>query len=251
MLTTERFSNRVENYVKYRPHYPEKIVDYLTDEINFSSKKIVADIGSGTGILTELFLQNKNIVYAVEPNAAMRLKAEELLNNYSNFISVDGTAEHTKLENKSIDLIVAAQAFHWFDAQKTKQEFQRIAKQNAYVFLIWNERMVSSDFEKDYENLLLKYATDYTTVDHRNIYEEKIAEFFQPNNFSYAEFENEQIFDFGGLKGRLLSSSYIPNEHNENFDKMIKELHDLFQKHAVNNKVGFDYKTKLYFGKVE
>ncbi len=250
MNVTERFSSRVENYVKYRPHYTGKIINSLQEKISFSSSFVVADIGSGTGILTELFLKNGNIVFAVEPNAAMRLKAEELLKVYANFISIDAVAEQTTVADKTVDLIIAAQAFHWFDAVKTKIEFKRIAKQNAHVALLWNERLVLSGLEKQYENLILKYATDYTTVDHRNISEEKIAAFFNPNNFSYAEFDNEQIFDFEGMKGRLLSSSYISDEQNKDFDKMIDELHELFKTYSINNSVQFAYKTKLYLGKI-
>jgi len=247
---TERFSNRVDNYVKYRPHYPKEIISYLNTEINFNASFAVADIGSGTGILTELFLQNGNPVFAVEPNEAMRLKAEELFGNYKNFTSINGTAENTTIKNNSVDLIVAAQSFHWFDAIKTKEEFKRIAKPNAFAALIWNERQVESDFEKGYENFLLKYATDYSTVNHKNISEEKIGAFFYPGKFTVKAFENNQVFSFEGLKGRLLSSSYIPLENNDRFTLMINELKELFEKYQQKEEVFFNYITKVYSGKI-
>jgi SAM-dependent methyltransferase len=251
MDSTQRFSNRVENYVKYRPHYPKDIIAYLKPEINFDETFIVADIGSGTGILTEIFLQNKNKTIGVEPNAAMRLKAEEFLNKYANFTSIDATAESTTLENESVDLIVAGQAFHWFDGVKTKAEFQRIAKQNAYCVLIWNERLTASSFEKEYDSFLLKYATDYTSIDHRNITPEKIDKFFFPQPVKTAMFANKQVFDFDGLKGRLLSSSYIPNEENEKYFLMLKELNELFEKYQRNDTVEFKYETKLFLAKMK
>jgi SAM-dependent methyltransferase len=251
MDSTQRFSNRVDNYVKYRPHYPKQIIAYLNDAIGFNTSFIVADIGSGTGILSELFLQHGNKLIAVEPNAAMRLKAEELFSNYNNFISIDATAEETKLENETVDLIIAAQAFHWFDAEKTKKEFNRIAKQNAFCILIWNERLVESAFEKEYENFLLKYATDYASIDHKNITPQKIEAFFSPQIVTTATFDNEQIFDFEALKGRLLSSSYIPAEENEKYFLMIRELKILFEKFQTNDLVKFNYETKLFLGKVK
>lgn len=251
MNSTQRFSNRVENYVKYRPHYPKRIIDYLKTEIGFAENEIVADIGSGTGILTELFIKNNNKVYAIEPNAAMRLKAEELFENDSNFISVNATAEQTSLKENSIDLIVAGQAFHWFNSEKTKREFIRIAKQEAHAALIWNDRLFQSPFEKDYEDLLIKFASDYNEVNHRRITPEKIETFFYPEMVAIALFKNDQFFDFEGLKGRLFSSSYISLEKNEKYFEMLERLQYLFNKYENNGIVHFVYETKLYLSKIK
>ena len=255
--STSRFSDRVEDYVKYRPHYPEVILSYLRDLYTFGPGWVVADIGSGTGISTELFLRFGNKVFAVEPNREMRLKAEELLAGYRDFVSVDGTAETTGLQNASVDLIVAGQAFHWFDPVRTRTEFVRIARPgavvgavarpSAVVALIWNERLTGSVFEREYEELILEYAGDYKTINHKNITDKQIGDFFRPQTFQLQVFENEQRFDFDGLKGRLLSSSYIPKE-GPGHGAMMEALAVLFERHAAGGQVRVGYETKVYTG---
>jgi SAM-dependent methyltransferase len=245
--STTRFSGRVEDYVKYRPHYPEIILSYLQDLYTFGPGWVVADIGSGTGISTELFLRFGNAVIAVEPNREMRSKAEELLAGYPGFVSVDGTAEATGLENSSVDLIVAGQAFHWFDPVRTRMEFTRIARPGAVVALIWNERLILSDFEREYEELILHFAGDYNAINHKNITDAQLGDFFHPRSFVLRSFGNEQRFDFDGLKGRLLSSSYIPKE-GPGFAAMIDALKELFMRHAAGGQVRVGYETKVYTG---
>jgi SAM-dependent methyltransferase len=249
MDSTQRFSDRVGDYVKYRPHYPPALLSWLADTILFDAARIVADIGSGTGISTELFLRSGNRVYAVEPNEAMRIKAEELLSGYSDFISINGTAEATGLPAAAVDLIVAGQAFHWFDPVRAKQEFVRIARPGAYAALIWNERLMLSGFEKEYEELILRFAGDYKTINHKNITDPQIRAFFHPEVFALHSFDNEQIFDLDGLKGRLLSSSYIP-KGGPGHDAMIRELEALFARHQSGGKVRVGYETKLYTGRI-
>lgn len=243
--STTRFSDRVEDYVKYRPHYPAAVLTYLQETYSFSSSWDVADIGSGTGISTELFLDYGNRVYAVEPNLVMRSKAEELLSGRPGFVSIDGTAEATGLADSSIDLIVAGQAFHWFDPVRTRLEFVRIARPGAVVTLIWNERLILSDFEREYEELILQYAGDYKTINHKNISDVQIGAFFQPQPFLLRSFENEQRFDLTGLKGRLLSSSYIPKE-GRRYEEMMKALAALFDKYRSAGEVRVGYETKVY-----
>jgi len=249
--STTRFSDRVENYVKYRPHYPREIITYLNESINFNEHKIVADVGSGTGISTELFLQNGNRVYGIEPNKEMREAGEKYLEKYKYFISVNGTAEETLLESDSIDVVVCGQAFHWFDVPKAKQEFKRILKENGYVVLIWNSRKIdTSDFLIAYENLLLKYGTDYEKVIHKTLESEDdktIGMFYYPEKSYVESFENFQLFDFEGIKGRLLSSSYAPIDNAE----MLDELKNIFDKYNENDKVTFEYETKVYWGKLK
>ena len=185
--STTRFSDRVEDYVKYRPHYPAAVIAYLQETYSFLPDWVVADIGSGTGISTELFLNFGNRVYAVEPNADMRSKAEELLSANVGHASIDGTAEATGLPDSSIDLIVAGQAFHWFEPTATRREFVRIARPGAVTALIWNERLILSDFEAAYEDLILEYAGDYNTINHKNLTDPQFAAFFHPQAFRSEE----------------------------------------------------------------
>jgi len=249
MDSKQRFSDRVEDYVKYRPHYPTALLSWLQTETGFDASRIVADIGSGTGISTELFLRSGNKVYAVEPNDAMRAKAEELLSGYPGFVSCNGTAEATGLPDASVDLIVAGQAFHWFDPVKTREEFVRIARPGGRVALVWNERLVLTDFEKEYEALILRYGGDYATINHKNIADLEIGAFFRPEAFVLQRFENEQNFDLEGLKGRLLSSSYIPKEGPDH-DGLFGALEGLFVRHQTGGKVRVGYETKLYTGRI-
>jgi SAM-dependent methyltransferase len=201
-----RFSSRVDNYVKYRPGYPSEIVDLLKSDCGLTESSVIADLGSGTGILSELFLRNGNTVFGVEPNEPMRSAGEQLLEGYDNFESVNGNAEATTLPAQSVDFVTAAQAFHWFDPAAAKHEFIRVLKPGGWVVLVWNERLVDSTaFLRDYESLLLRYGTDYQEIRHENA-KVRIADLFAPASFQLRTLENLQHFDFEGLKGRLNSS---------------------------------------------
>jgi len=244
--TVERFSNRVENYAKYRPGYPPEMLEFFKDHLGLTSKSVIADIGSGTGLSAVPFLENGNVVYGVEPNAGMRAAAEGSLKEFKNFRSIDGTSTDTTLDDKSVDFIIAAQAFHWFDPEPTRAEFKRILRPGGHVALIWNERQLdSTPFLREYEQLLLKYATDYKRVRHENIDREKLGAFFE-KGFERHSFPNDQIHDFEGLKGRLLSSSYMPAEGDETFELMINELRILLAKHAEAGKITILYDTNVF-----
>lgn len=248
MHSTERFSTRVENYVKYRPHYPSAVIDLLQSECGLNRESIVADVGSGTGILSELFLKHGCSVHGIEPNREMREAGEKLLRDYSNFKSIDGTAEFTGLETQSADFIAAGQAFHWFNRDKTREEFRRILKPRGWVVLIWNDRKTdSTPFLKSYEELLLTHGTDYQQVNHRQIDDKSIDRFFLPNPVRKGVFKNEQRFDFEGVKGRLLSSSYVP-ESGVRLDEMLKELRRIYDVNQDNGEVVIEYDTTVYFG---
>lgn len=251
MKNTERFSNRVENYVKYRPDYPKEFIDYLYSHVGFSKDSIIADIGSGTGILTRLLLEKGNRVVGVEPNKEMRKTAEILLEEYPKFISVDGTAETTGISNKSIDYIICAQAFHWFDREICKKEFERILKSKGMVVLVWNNRKVEeSGFSAKYEELLKAYANDYKDVNHKLITDAEFKAFFKSGQFKKIFFNNEQLFDFEGVKGRLLSSSYAPVSGDENYEILMAELKKVFNEYSIGGKVEFKYETECFIGEV-
>jgi SAM-dependent methyltransferase len=248
--TVERFSNRVENYVKYRPSYPKEVLDLFRDEMNLEKSSTLADVGSGTGISARLFLENGSTVFGVEPNAAMRAAAEEFLKDFPNFKSVDGTAENTSLPAGSVDFVIAAQAFHWFDKEKTRLEFGRILKDKGFIALIWNERQLgTNDFLREYEKFLIKFGTDYEKVRHDNI-DKKILENFFQTDFSTRTFLNAQTLDFAGLKGRALSSSYMPAEADSRFEPMVIELERIFDKYAENGKIQILYDTNVHYSQI-
>lgn len=247
----QRFSTRVENYIKYRPGYPAGVIDLLKEECGLDKNSVVADIGSGTGILSSSLLKTALRVFGVEPNKEMREAGERLLNDYSSFTSVAASAEDTTLPESSIDIITASQAFHWFDRAKAKEEFLRILKPGGWVALIWNDRVTTTTpFLVEYEQLLQTYATDYKIVNHKKLDPGAIGSFFEPANFELKMFENKQLFDFQSLKGRLLSSSYAPEEGHPNHEIILEKLRETFEKHNAEGKVAFEYQTLVYYGRL-
>ena len=248
MDPTQRFSDRVANYIKYRPPYPAAIIPYLEAQIGFSAKMVVADVGSGTGILTELFLRNGNAVYAVEPNGPMRTAAVELLSAYEYFTSVDGSAEETNLHDASVGLVVAGQAFHWFDPPKARKEFSRILGAGGKIVLIWNSRRLDRPFMQGYEQILHRFADNYGGVSEHNILDEHIEAFFLPQPVTLHTLNNVQTFDFEGLKGRALSSSYSPAPGTPMHAAFIEQMQRLFDDHQKDGTIRIEYITRVYCG---
>jgi len=248
---TQRFATRVENYIKYRPGYPRQVLGILGEECALSPDWHVADVGSGTGLLTELFLGNGNLTYGVEPNDEMRRAAEALLKSYTNFTSVKGSAENTTLSDSSVEMVAAGQAFHWFNRELAKREFARILKPGGWVALIWNERRVDTPFLEAYERLLKEFSTDYDMVDHRNVTLDVLASFFSPSGHRLRSCENYQTLDFEGVKGRLLSSSYVPEPGDPRCKPMIEEVVRIFERHQDDGKVVFEYDTRVFIGRLD
>ena len=247
---TARFSDRVENYVRYRPGYPSGIIDLLCTECGLLPHHAIADVASGTGLFTRLLLENGNQVFAVEPNAEMREAGQRMLESYSNLTSIAGTAERTSLPATSVDFVTAAQAAHWFDRSRARAEFARILKPGGWCVLIWNERCTDgTPLLRDYEQLLLAYGTDYKEVRHERT-TAIIGEFFAPAVFQERTFEYRQEFDYEGLAGRLLSSSYAPLEDQPNHEPMMRELDRIFRAHARHGVVEFEYTTRVFYGKL-
>jgi SAM-dependent methyltransferase len=244
---TERFSDRAEVYAKYRPGYPDGMVRFLQTLV--APPATVADIGSGTGILSRQLAKNGYSVCAVEPNEAMRTVAEPSLGGCSPFRSVRGSAEATTLDDRAIDLITCAQAFHWFDRVKTRLEFIRILKANGWTAVIWNERRDdASPVNAAYDNLLQTMATDYQTVSHRRVAEEDIRAFFAPGEVRLSSFANYQVLDRAGFLGRLISSSYVPNLSQPGHHEIVDAAGEIFDAYQVGGKITFDYETKVYLG---
>lgn len=248
--STQRFSSRVENYVRYRPGYPSAVIDLLKDECGLSSASTVADVASGTGIFARLLLENGNPVFGVEPNAGMRRAGEEFLRAYPRFISLVGTAEATTLDDHSVDFVTVAQAAHWFDREKARREFIRVCRPGGWTVLLWNERRTgSTPFLRAYEQLLVEYGTDYQEVRSERT-TQQIETFFAPSRFQFRSFEYQQEFDYPALEGRLLSSSYTPQPGATKFAPMLQDLRRIFDAHQVDGRVAFEYDTRVYYGQL-
>jgi SAM-dependent methyltransferase len=245
--TVERFSNRVDNYVKYRPNYPREIITHLAEHCGLTAETVIADVGCGPGMSSQMFLENGNRVYGVEPNDAMRAAAVDHVSGFPRFTPVKGTSDNTTLPDNSVGMITAAQAFHWFDPVRTRPEFKRIAKPGAYSVLIWNIRQEeTTPFLIEYERFIADHSVDYHVVRHNNITDKEIGEFLG-SGFETVQFDNVQSFDFDGLLGRLASSSYMPPEGHESFGSMADSLKTLFAKHAQNDRIEILYDTKVYY----
>jgi SAM-dependent methyltransferase len=246
---TERFSDRVDDYVKYRPHYSPEVVQVLRNECGFAPGHLVVDVGCGTGLLARIFLENGNRVIGIEPNANMSAAGAQFLAPFANFSMVDGSAENTSLPSQSSDFVIAGQAFHWFQPEPTRREFARILKPGGWCVLIWHDReMESMPFLRAYEEFLVRYATDYTTVAHNKVANYGALErFYSPDRMGLIVQATQQRFDLEGLRGRLLSSSYAPRE-GPKADAMLLELPKLFADYQEDGLVTLDYHTRIYFG---
>jgi ubiquinone/menaquinone biosynthesis C-methylase UbiE len=237
----------VDNYVRYRPGYPAEIIDLLRAECGLSKDSVVADIGSGTGKLSELFVKAGCKVYGVEPNKEMREAGERMKS--SNFTSVNGTAEATTLPDRSADFITAGQAFHWFDHAKCRPEFLRILKPGGWLVIIWNDRRSdTTPFLADYERLLAEFGTDYSEASHRRTDKPEVIRAFFGKEPRFKNYHHIQLFDFEGIKGRLLSSSYAPDVGHPKYEVMMVALRKIFDARQENGKVAFEYDTHVYYG---
>ncbi|MEN5039856.1 class I SAM-dependent methyltransferase [Stenotrophomonas sp. TWI1149] len=251
--STERFSSRVADYVRYRPDYPPALLDWLHQDIGVPTETLVADIGAGTGISTRLFLAAGHPVIAVEPNAAMREAAEQLLApDYLRLKVADGTAEATGLADNSVGLVAAAQAFHWFDTTAVRREWARILQPEGMALVFWNSRLLdASPFLIGYEQLLLEFGTDYTEVAERYQDDDTMRAWFGEGLRGMARLPNVQRMDYDGLRGRLLSSSYAPQPGHPRHAAMLDALQQLFDAHAVDGQIAFEYQTRAFVGTLD
>jgi SAM-dependent methyltransferase len=246
---TQRFTGRVESYARYRPSYPRAVLELLEAECGLTSASVVADVGSGTGILSELFLENGNRVFGVEPNEEMRAAGERLLRDHPRFTSVAGTAEATTLDDTCVGFVVAGQAFHWFDPERARTEFARILEPAGWVVLVWNlRRKYATPFLAAYERLLETYRTDRGEVEFWRKSDEMAASFF--GSFERKTFDNEQVLDLDGLKGRLMSISYVPARGEPGSDAMIRQAEEIFDEHHSDGRVIVEYDTNVYYGRL-
>jgi SAM-dependent methyltransferase len=249
--STTRFSKRVKNYVRFRPGYPPAVVELLSREAQLSPESQIADIGSGTGLLSAAFLDRGYSVTGIEPNPEMREAGDALLAHYPRFRSLDAKAEATTLPDHSINLGMAGQAFHWFSVADARKEWARILKPGGLAALIWNQRHIESPFMRETEDLIDRYAAGMDSDGSiREGGRSRIADFFDHSPFHLDEFPNTQDFTMEGLLGRVASCSYVPDETDPHFEQMSADLAQIFGRYQQNGRVAFEYRTKVYWGRI-
>lgn len=248
----ERFGNRVESYRSSRPAYPAQVYEFLAAELGLAAGSDVADLGSGTGIFCRPMVDLGARVWAVEPNARMRRAAEEELAGRVGFLSIAASAEQTTLGDSSVDLVTAAQAFHWFDVEAVRREVARILRSRGYAALVWNMRPEGrSAFLDEYEQFLTRWGRDYVEVKARYSVRapERLGAFFAPG-WRSARFEHGQELDREALVQRVLSSSYMPSSGDPSCSPMLADLERLFGRHAERGSVFMAYDAEVYCGRV-
>lgn len=246
----ERFSNRVEDYVRSRPSYPSAVLDIASQRFRLPAGAVVADIGSGTGIFTRLLLEQGFSVFGVEPNPQMRAAAEQSLANAPQFHSISGDAENTTLPDCSVDLITVAQAFHWFDAARIRNEWIRILRPPGNVLLVWNDRLTTgSPFLEEYDRFLLSDLTDYRQVGmHTRENIDSVASFFDAGTLFTSTIPTKQVLDYAGFLGRVFSSSYVPCPEDSRHAAVFEQLERIFNCHQKDGVVTLEYVTRVYCG---
>ena len=247
MDNTQKFSGKADVYQQARPTYAPEALNFISQNWQIGEGSMVADVGSGTGILSRQLISLRAKVYAVEPNADMRAKAEELLGKNSNFVSVNGTAEQTTLPDHKFHLVTAAAAFHWFDPQAFKQECERILLPGGAVLLLWNEANLSAEINLGRERIYQKYCPNFKGFSGGNDQENEVKRAFFDGKLQERRFPNPLTYDRQGFINRALSSSYSLTEKDAEYGAYLAELGDLFDKFAVNGIIEVPQDSAVYY----
>ena len=243
------FENKASKYSEGRPSYAPEVINKILNDI-LSTNGIVADIGSGTGVLTSEFIKKGYEIYAVEPNSDMRRKAEQKLSIYSNFHSVDASAENTGLNDKSVSLIIVASAFHWFDAIKFKQECMRVLRDNGVVCIIFNVR-VYDEFTKKQCKICKKYCDGFESLTHGYDKTINLIDDFYVGNYAVYEYDFPLEYTKQKFISRCLSSSYAPLPDSKNYEAYICEIKALLDETFKEEILNIANKTMMFVGKVK
>lgn len=247
MDNTQKFSGKADVYQQARPNYAQALLDFIAAKWQIGEGSLVGDIGSGTGIFTRQLLSLGATVYAVEPNADMRAKAEEQLGENPNFISVIGTAEETTLPDHRLHLVTVAAAFHWFDPERFKLECERILLPGAPVVLAWNELEMAAEINLGRERIYKKYCANFKGFSGGNDQEDLIKRAFFDGMLQEKHFPNPLSYDRQTFINRALSSSYSLIEGDPDYEAYLAELGDLFDEHAVEGKILLPQESVAFF----
>lgn len=249
-MNEHKFDKKGGIYSKARPSYPDELFVYLKEHNLISGSTVVADIGSGTGIFTEKLCPYVSKIFAIEPNDDMRSVAEVKYAAHENIISVNGSAENTKLSDKSVDFITVAQAFHWFDRQTFKAECQRILKIDGNILLVWNDRDTESELIMENYDINRRFCPNFNGSSNGIDFSKNAFTDFFKGNFDVVQFRNDLIYNENAFISRCLSSSYAPKPGEKNYNEYVADLQELFKKHSQNGTVPYPYITRCYIGKV-
>lgn len=248
---TERFTDRVDDYKQYRPRYPAAIIDLLARDCHLSRDAKIADVAAGTGLLAEIFLAHSNYVTAIEPNARMREACATLQSIYRRLQCVDGRAEATGLSDRSVDFVTIGQAMHWFDLPRARAEFVRILRPNGWCVIAYNHRRRSGNsFYEGYESILNQFGVDYQQVRNEHLTNERLREFFHPASMRQHTLQNVQTFDLEGLKGRILSSSYMPQTDHELYELLQRKIESLFEACHTDGSLRMEYDCVVSYAQI-
>lgn len=245
---TNRFSGKGEIYAKARPKYAAGFFDYLKNTLGIPAGSAFADIGAGTGIFAEQLLDCGYRVFAVEPNADMRRKAEEKLFQNPNFISVIGSDGNMNLPGKSVDYVTAAQAFHWFDAEAFRRESRRVLKPGGKVILVYNARDVKAGCIKALASLHSRYNPEFHGFSN-GMSHEKYVNFFT-GTCDVFRTDNTQIYDRKSYVNSVLSSSYALKEDDARYAEYLKDINEIFDTFSVDGFIAIPTETVAYIGTV-
>lgn len=252
-MNTDIFTGKANNYAKYRPTYSREFIEYLYSDVGFKKESVIADIGSGTGILSELLLERSETVYCIEPNDDMMSIAKNVLENYKGFKPINAPAENTTLVNNSIDFITVAQAFHWFDTDQFKHECIKILKERGKVILIWNRMDMQTDIVLENEKINRELGSNFKGF-HNGINPDDnraLGTFFKNGKYERRQFDNDLIFAMDNFIGRNISSSHAPKEGDENYNSYISALKSLFDAYSVDDLLCIKNYTICYIGEVD
>jgi ubiquinone/menaquinone biosynthesis C-methylase UbiE len=247
---TERFTGRVAEYERYRSRYPVAVIEILTARCGLRREDLIADVGAGTGMLAELFLENGNAVVAVEPNDEMRAACERLATAWPGLTVKGGAAEATGLEDASVDFIAVGRAFHWFDHGKAAVEFRRILRTGGWVALVSNSRTRDESPQSvEYEAMLREYGTDYAANHERYEIAPKVNAFFAGGELFREESFSEQRLTLEELVGQTQSFSVTPAPGQKNYEELQSALRAFFAKWQADGVVVMKNVCKVACGR--